>query len=239
MKKLNRTGIDASPADSRESISAASAAVPSVGDATLISGLRKLYIGESEPVGTVPIPGTLKGVAKAAAKKLAGKRPEVLIDKLGARAAFERSGVRLYEAFLTKLEALGTAGVSDFSIERVKQFLDEEARHYAIARDALKELGADPTAVTPAADVDGVMSIGLVQVMTDPRTTIEQCLSALLVAELADNDGWSMLIGLTEEMGLGKMAGSFRSAKSEEDEHLASVRRWLGELLLEKEAKAA
>ena len=45
------------------------------------------YIEEAERVGSVPVPGTLKGMATTAAGKLKGKKPEVLIDKLGERLA--------------------------------------------------------------------------------------------------------------------------------------------------------
>jgi len=65
------------------------------------------------------------------------------------------------------------------------------------------------------------------QVVTDPRTTIPQSLNAILVAELADNASWEMLLQLAEETGHDEMAERFRAALAEEEQHLASVRQWL------------
>ena len=58
---------------------------------------------------------------------------------------------------------------------------------------------------TPCADVTGAESIGLLQVVSDPKTTVDQSLHAILVAELADNAGWEELIALAREMGQDDM----------------------------------
>lgn len=63
-----------------------------------IAALRGLYVEEALWVGSVPVPATGKGVTETVVGKLKGKNPEVLFDKLGQRAAYERSGVRLYQA---------------------------------------------------------------------------------------------------------------------------------------------
>ena len=68
---------------------------------------------------------------------------------------------------------------------------------------------ADPTAMTPCANTAGVASMGIMQVITDPRTTVPQCLSAILTAELADNAGWELLIQLANEMGQDDMVAQF------------------------------
>ena len=65
------------------------------------------------------------------------------------------------------------------------------------------------TAQTPCADVSATASMGIVQVLTDPRTTLAQCLNALLTAELTDNAGWELLIDLAEELGHSDMADEF------------------------------
>ncbi|SFN23809.1 KGG domain-containing protein, partial [Nitrosomonas communis] len=51
-------------------------------------------------------------------------------------------------------------------------------------------------------------------------------------AELADNDGWRMLIMLAEKMGMEDMARDFQQALREEDEHLAHIRQWFKESVL-------
>jgi len=98
--------------------------------------------------------------------------------------------------------------------------------------DALLQLGADPTAVTPMADTNAVASIGLMQVIADPRMTIAQSLHAIHVAELVDNDGWRLLIKLARELGQDDMVGQFQTALEEEDRHLASLREWMEQICL-------
>jgi hypothetical protein len=83
MSARNRTGIAMSPVDSQDIIDMAEQTPPSsAGDESAIMALESTYIQEAEPVGTVPIPGTLGGGAQAIANKLAGRNPEEFIDKL-------------------------------------------------------------------------------------------------------------------------------------------------------------
>jgi hypothetical protein len=96
----------------------------------------------------------------------------------------------------------------------------------------------DSTAQTPAADVAGVQSMGLLQVISDPRTSVLHCLDSLLIAELTDRDGWVMLRRLAESLGHSDMLGDFDRAIAEERTHLDSVRRWTQERV-EAEAKRA
>jgi hypothetical protein len=98
----NRTGIQMSPADTKKMLQEAKGAVFTPGDDTGIMEVRTTYIQASGPVGTVPAPGTAKGALKAGAKALTGKKAHVLIDRIGERLAFERTGTRLYDARITK-----------------------------------------------------------------------------------------------------------------------------------------
>jgi hypothetical protein len=66
----------------------------------------------------------VKGVAKTGMQKLTGKKPEVLIDKLGARLAFERTGTRLYDALLGKC-LVRRDEVKGLPIELLREFRDE------------------------------------------------------------------------------------------------------------------
>jgi hypothetical protein len=226
---MNRTGIATSPVESKKTIEGAQEGTPSsAGDAMTGAAVRAEYIQAAEPVGLMPPPATLKGVAKTGAAMLKGQRPTVLLDKLGERAAFERTGTRLYEALLTKFEAAPRKGngAAPRLIE-LQQIHDEELAHFELLKRAIESLGADPTVQTPCADVIAVASSGLLQVVSDPRTTFAQCLGAILTAELTDNDGWTMLIELAEGLGQDKLVEQFRGALLEEQEHLAKVRAWL------------
>ena len=72
------------------------------GDERKLAVVRGEEVARADNVGSVPLPGSVRGMVKTALNKLTGVSPEMLIDKLGERLAFERTGVRLYEALLAK-----------------------------------------------------------------------------------------------------------------------------------------
>lgn len=222
----NRTGISLSPIDSQKLIKVAAETQPSSdGNAPeRLAAVRAGYIEQHMTVGTMPPPVTVQGVVDTAKKMLTGNKATVLLDKLGERLAFERTGARLYQAFIDKLKADGT---TDIPIDKIKEIHTDELRHFQILHDAIVALGGDPTAVTPCADVTAVASMGLLQVVSDPRITITQSLQAILIAELADTDGWQLLIGLLSEAGEKEMAERFQVCFAEEERHLQTARNLL------------
>jgi rubrerythrin len=223
----NRTGIATSPADAQELIELAGQIPPSAeGSEQDAARVRTDFASGAGAVGSVPPPVSVKGVVTAAARIIMGKAPALLLDKLGERLAFERSGTRLYEALLAKLDASGTFEGGP-SREELEVFRDEELRHFEMLRDAIEELGADPTAQTPGADLAGVAATGPLQIIVDPRTSLPQSLEALLIAELTDNDSWRLLIEIATIQDQQEMAAEFRVAEQEEQHHLESCRRWL------------
>lgn len=162
-------------------------------------------------------------MAQATLQKLTGKHSEVLIDKLGERMAFERTGTRLYDYLINKCETAAEAG-SPVSVDTLKRFRREEAQHFKLVAKALESLEADPTTQTPGADISAVASSGVLQILSDPRTSVDQSLEAILTAELVDHAGWELLIRLAGDMGWIEMATDFRAALAEEDDHLRQVR---------------
>jgi len=231
----NRTGVDMSPIDIKEMTALTNVTPPSSpGDERAIARMRGKYIAEADTLGSIPPPGTLKGVATTAMQKLTGRNPEAFIDKLGGRVGFERAGVRLYDALIEKCSAArGTMAASLIPLEILWQFRNEELQHFQLASDALRSIGADPTAQTPCADADGVAGMGLIQVLTDPRTSVTQCLEAVLIGELTDNAAWGLLIEFAEKMGLDDMARDFEVALRHEENHLMHVRQWHKEMVLQ------
>ncbi|HYH97527.1 ferritin-like domain-containing protein [Hyalangium sp.] len=224
---LNRTGIQTSPIDSKETLEGAQQGVPSSpGSGLGILEVRALYAKESEGLGTVPVPATLKGMFTTAKELLKGNKPTVFIDKLGERLGFERTGVRLYEAALCKFDIHGPWQGGP-SREQLEKILRDELSHFILVREAMEKLGADPTALTPSANLAAVASKGIPHVLVDPRTNLVQCLEALLVAELTDNAGWELLIELAQGLGQAELVEQFEQALGVEAEHLMLVRRWL------------
>ena len=72
----------------------------------------------------------------------------------------------------------------------------------------------------------GVEGMGLMQVLTDPKTTVAQALHAILVAEMTDNAAWDELIELTTQVGNDDLVARFSKARDEEKEHLEKVHDW-------------
>lgn len=228
----NRTGVQMSPKDTKKMLEPAKGAKFTPGDSSASEKLRAEYIRNAGPIGSVPVPGTASGTAKAGAKALAGKRAQTFVDRLGERLAFERSGTRLYEAMLVKCRANGAEGQQ--YIEKLQEICSEEAEHFKLLSECLDTLGCDPTAQTPAADIAGVESVGLMQVVTDPMASVVQSMHAMLVAELVDNDAWDELIELAEEVGQDDMVERFELARDEERDHLETLRRWHKEATLQE-----
>src|SRR5690606_32748783 len=132
---------------------------------------------------------------------------------------------------IAKLEAaqVHEGGPTRAELEKIR---DEEHQHFLLVRDAIRELGADPTAMTPSADVIGVAGSGWVQVLSDPRTTLTQCLDVMMVVEHGDVDGWELLIEMADNLGFDELAERFRAAHLVEEEHAIKVRAWLAVALL-------
>jgi hypothetical protein len=239
---MNRTGIDLSPIDKKLLIEGAIATVPSTaGDETAIDETRAEYLEKGETIGSMPPPASLKGVTSTVADAVTGTRATVFLDKLGERLAFERTGSRLYMSLLGKFDASEPlpGGPTRADLEKIHR---EESAHFEMLYEAMSSLGADPTAVTPSADVAAVSATGILQVIGDPRMNLKQSLEAILVAELVDNDGWAILVELAAAGGHDALAKRFQRALDEEVEHLRSVRSWVKSATLgaarPREAKA-
>lgn len=234
----NRTGMKASPIDAGELMEAMElqdqlrTSTHEAGAGIDADTLRSDYRAEAEPVGSVPPPTNLRGMFGSAAQALAGNKLHVLLDKLGERAAYERSGTRLYDAAILKMSS-ETALPRGMTLAALQEIRDEEAAHFAMLSDAIEKLGGDPTTQTPCADVTGVQSMGLFQVMSDPRTTVAQALQTLLSAELIDVASWELLIQLIEGFGQDELAERFAAALAAENRHEATVRGWLATALEE------
>lgn len=157
--------------------------------------------------------------------RMLGNQPELLVDKLGERLAYERTGVRLYEALIAKALACEDHGAE--LVPTLQQIRNDEKAHMFLLINAIETLGADPAAMTPCADVVGVLGSGPLKVITDPRTNLAQALNAILTTELADNAAWELLIKLAEQSGHPKIARTFDSALVEEERHVNTIRSLL------------
>ena len=211
----NHTGLDVAAEFAEEMLENTGLTKPPRGDERALARLRTEYASHADPVGSLPDPA-LSGVEA------------VLMDKLGERLAFERAGTRLYDALMAKCQA----AKGSIPLKELQHIRDEEHTHFALVGAAIQSLGGDPTAQTPAADLAGVEGMGLMQVLTDPKTTVAQALHAILVAEMTDNAAWEELIELTEQAGNADLVARFGKARDSELEHLEKVRGWYKEATL-------
>jgi rubrerythrin len=224
--RSNRTGMATSPIDGKDVVAQARTAAeqPDLEGAKLLAE-RVAFSRVAAPLGSVPRSVTARGVVRTVGSASRGKRPQVFIDLLAERLAFERTGTRLYEALLAKREAAEPyPGPARDELERIR---DEELRHIYLLTVALETLGADPTVMTPAADVASVLSGGFVQTVTDPRVTLTEALRVVQVVEMADNAGWLTLADMAARLGHDQLALQFQHALAEEEEHLARVTSWV------------
>jgi rubrerythrin len=227
----NRTGI-ATSRDMAAEMTRAAASLPwQAGSADDLHRVRAAYVANASVFGTMPPPASLKEAALDTLQLLKGNKAAVLLDELGNRLAFERTGSRLYEALLTRVEA-GPSWAGGPLVEDVVAIHADEMRHFQLIKQCIERLGSDPTVITPCANVSAVASLGLVQVMSDPRIPLRYALNGILTAELTDHDGWSMLIELASSLGQAEMAAEFREALASEELHLQRVRGWLRAAIL-------
>jgi rubrerythrin len=223
----NRTGIATSPDQAKAAVQAADdACAAPAPDGEELSKARADYARGAPPLGTMPPPASMKGAAKAVVEAIKGKSALAFLDLLGERLAFERTGTRLYDALLVKLEAADSRPTGP-TREQLEEIRDDEIRHFGLLRDAIEALGGDPTVVTPSADVVGVAGSGWVQALTDPRTTLTEALKVILSAELADSDAWETLVEVASGLDQEELVAQFREAAVEEESHLTRVRAWV------------
>jgi bacterioferritin (cytochrome b1) len=223
---MNRTGIQTSPNETKKLLEAERVLGSQFeGDPAEFVDVKVQSISEADPLGSVPPPASVKGIAKAGMKMITGAKPQVFIDKLAERAAFERGGTRLYDALIVKFQTTGDTA-SGARLEDLTKIRSDELAHFHLLTEAVRSLGGDPTVQTPSAAIVGVETTGLMQVLNDPRTTFTDCLNAMLVAELTDVDGWNLLATLAEGIGEDELAARFRDALLEENHHLQMVRGW-------------
>jgi hypothetical protein len=228
---MNKTGVQMSPLQTKHMLDDDNILTRGQpGDETPMAELRQSYIQESDGLGSIPVPGTMKGMATMAMDALTGDNPKMLIDKLSERLAMERTATRLYDALLTKLAVVNEGRVS-ITTEDVASIRGDEARHALLIRDAIVSIGGDPTVMTPGADNVGVEAMGLVQVLSDPRASLAQSLHALLTAELSDGVGWETLIALAHEHGQRDMVDGFSDALLQERKHQAMIQAWYEEAI--------
>jgi hypothetical protein len=211
----NHTGLALHPEKLQEMIQGTREFPPtSAGGPAEIAEVRIAYARAGEPHATMPVSSSVA----------AGQLP--LLDRLGARLQFERSGTRLYDALISKLDAYGGFEGGP-TRQQLLEIREQELGHALMVQELIRGLGGDPTVITPCASLQATASKGLGEVLVDPRTSFIDCLETILVAELTDLDSWAQLARTAEPLGDAGITGKITGAQQTELEHLAKLRGWL------------
>lgn len=211
----NHTGLAVHPDQLQEMIQGAKEFPPtSSGGPSGIAELRVAYARAGEPHATMP------EASNVAADRLA------LLDRLGARLQFERTGTRLYDALISKLDAYGGFEGGP-TRQQLLEIREQELGHALLIQDLIRGIGGDPTVVTPCANLQATSSKGIGEVLVDPRTSFLECLETILIAELADQESWAALARTAEPLGDAGLSSRITQAQQTELEHLAKLRGWL------------
>lgn len=176
-------------------------------------------LSKSVPDGTV---GTIKKVHQ--------HNTELLLHKLGQRLAFERASVRLYEALIFKCLALRNGKKSVVSIDKLRQFRDEEVDHSLLLKKAIETLGFEADEWIPDTDSSLLSSLQIPKVFTKKNSNILSCLEAVLIFATNDNAEWHNLHELFTNMGLQDLAEEFNQALEEDSRQLETISRWIYQL---------
>ena len=226
----NRTGVQMSPLDARrmhEQHVELAPAAPQSPVSAATADMRARYIADAGPLGSVPPPGSVKGVLNTGVAMISGNSPQLLLDKLGERLAFERTATRVLDMLITKVRSSqGDDGEALVPLDQLLTMREQEAGHFALVARCIEELGGDSSAQTPGGDLVGMESAGLLQVICDPRTSIVQSLHALLISEMADHYGWQILVALAATQKHTAMQREFELALEREAAHLQYVKAW-------------
>jgi rubrerythrin len=222
--RKNRTGI-ASSSLADEMRASSGNLVPFASEDVFRDFRQELRRG-AHAIGSLPPPASLGDAARQAIHAIQGESPPLLLDKLGERIAFERTGTRIYETLIEKLDMDGgfEGGPELGELEEIR---DDELAHFRTLTSFVERLGGDPTAITPSANRAAVASMGVVQLVSDARTSLGESLEGALIAELVDHECWHALVALAEELGNDELVSFCRQAEDQEDRHLEKVRRWV------------
>lgn len=156
-------------------------------------------------------------------EKLARGNVVQILDLLGGRLAFERSGVKLYDTVIEKIERFGQPRFNRL-LGQLHHIRDEEKEHEEWLEAQIRALGGSAHETTTMAQLESKESSGIEGIIIDGETRVLHLLHALLAAELADNAGWDLLVKLADAAGDTRAKLGFMKRMEQEMEHLAFIR---------------
>lgn len=139
----NRSGSTLNPSLIQTQLAfAESVAATPVQGSENIKTVRMQYIAHADVVGSpAPLLNQDSALGKALSER--GLEAQIFADKLGQRLAFERSGVRLYEALMDKVLATEFAGKPELTAD-IGHICQEETEHFLMLKNIMEYLAPIP-----------------------------------------------------------------------------------------------
>jgi bacterioferritin (cytochrome b1) len=156
-------------------------------------------------------------------EKLAKDNAVFVLNVLGGRLAFERTGVKLYDAVIAQIDRSGEPRYHAI-VDQLREIRNEEKEHEEWLEEQIRALGGDAHEVTEMAQLEMSESSGIAGVIEGGDRKILHLIHALLAAELADNAGWDVLVKLADETGDRMAKLQFAKRLAEEAKHLLFIR---------------
>ena len=160
--------------------------------------------------------------------KLAQKNKDKVIDMLSERLQFERSGVKLYDAVIQKMQSSREPVVAKM-LDQMQEHRDQEKEHEEWLEECIRQLGGDDKQLSEKAKLVQRESKGIEEVI-QRDAEIPHLFHALLAAELVDNAGWDLLVQIADECDDTKAKRDFKKRLHEEEEHLILIREAMKKL---------
>jgi rubrerythrin len=156
-------------------------------------------------------------------EKLARNNAAFVLDVLSGRLAFERTGVKLYDAVIDKIERKAEPRFHAI-VGQLRHIREEEKEHEEWLEAQIRSLGGHPEHQSEMAKLELEEGSGIERVIVDGHEKVIHLLHALLAAELADNAGWDVLVKLAGEAGDREAKAQFALRLAQEAKHLLYIR---------------
>lgn len=151
------------------------------------------------------------------------KNPDKVFDLLNERLTFERAGVKFYDRILEVMRADPNDNIQRM-LKEMQEHRDEEKEHEEWLEAQIRACGRDAHAETEKSRQVTRESKGIEDVVMS-EAELPKLFHALLVAELADNAGWDLLVELADDAGDSEAKREFKKRLAHEAQHMTFVRK--------------
>jgi bacterioferritin (cytochrome b1) len=156
-------------------------------------------------------------------EKLAARNPNLILDLLSGRLAFERTSVKLYDNVIQKIERSADPRYQPL-LGELRKIRNEEWAHEEWLEAQIRSLGGTAHETTEMSQLETEEAMGVRNVIVDGHQKVLHLVHALLAAELSDNAGWDLLVKLANDSGDREAKFAFMKRQLEEVKHLAFLR---------------